>query len=196
MPKIAFRTLTTQSRLLEPTLITSSATQNKIERRQRTALSGFMANPSALKRAMLGRQWLTRVMKRADLGPRSGGQRLVDLRSPAVSVQLSGVQRRTVNEIAQAMGKVAYRPTGHPKWKVLQKGNVPLEPAEAKLVRERKAIWNMSQPGGGTKVELAVSKAVVNGRPWYYTYTHRAVNTAPSLKGAIGRFHKFIKSTA
>lgn len=90
--------------------------------------------------------------------------------------------------------KLGWKPAkGCPDWKTFQKNKVPLTPEERALVMGRKAVWHHGKRGGPTP---AVSKAVIDGRTWFETSTHRAVNITPTLRGAIGRYHKFIKSTA
>lgn len=79
------------------------------------------------------------------------------------------------------------------EFEVLQSNKVPLSPEERDLVMKKQAIWHHGPNGEPTP---AVSKSVNNGKVTYYTYTHRAFNTASTLKGAIGRYHKFIKGTA
>lgn len=75
------------------------------------------------------------------------------------------------------------------KYKNLQKNKVPLTDKERAEVIKRKAVWGNN--------DLAVWKSVDKaGKATYVTSTHRAYNTAPTLNGAIGRFHSFIKSTA
>ena len=91
------------------------------------------------------------------------------------------------------MLKAAYDGRKGPKFKVLDKNRVKLKPEERTLVMKRKAIWHHGPHGEATP---AVWKSVVKGKPWYVTSTHRAMNTAPTLKGEINRYHKFIKSTA
>ena len=90
--------------------------------------------------------------------------------------------------------KIAYVGGKGPKFKVLQKDKVKLEPEERALVMKRKAVWHFGHHKG--KASSAVFKSVVNGKTWYTTHTHRAYNVTPTLKGTINRFHKFIKSTA
>jgi len=80
-----------------------------------------------------------------------------------------------------------------PRWKVLKKNQVKLTDGERDEVMRRKAVWHHGPNGAETP---AVWKAVVGGKPWYVTNTHRAYNVCPSCKGAIGRYHDFIKSTA
>ena len=76
----------------------------------------------------------------------------------------------------------------------LQKNKVSLTAEEREEVMKRKAIWHHGPNGEETP---AVWKSVdKNGKATYVTNTHRAYNTAPTLKGAIGRYHDFIKGTA
>ena len=79
-----------------------------------------------------------------------------------------------------------------PEYKTLKNNKVPLKPGERKQVMDSKAVWHFNNGGPSP----AVWKSVVNGKTWYITNTHRAFNTRPTLKGAISRYHKFIKSTA
>lgn len=80
-----------------------------------------------------------------------------------------------------------------PNYKALDKGRVKLTPEERDLVIKREATWNHGQDGAPSP---AVWKSVVKDKTWYVTNTHRAFNKAPTLKGAISRYHKFIKSTS
>ena len=76
----------------------------------------------------------------------------------------------------------------------LEKNKVALTPEERKECLKTKTVWNFSHLSSQTP---AVWKSVDgDGKVTYVTNTHRAYNTAPTLKGAISRFHKFIKSTA
>lgn len=76
----------------------------------------------------------------------------------------------------------------------LKDGEEKLTPEERKIVMESKAVWNFGKKGSTPAVWKSVDKKT--GKVTYVTNTHRAYNTAPTLKGAIGRFHNFIKSTA
>ena len=89
--------------------------------------------------------------------------------------------------------KVAYKGGRGPKWKALKDNKVNLTPEERKLVMDRKAVWHRGPNGEETP---AVWKANVKDKDWYVTNTHRAFNVCPTVQGAIGRFHKFIKGTA
>jgi hypothetical protein len=80
------------------------------------------------------------------------------------------------------------------KFKILKDNKVPLTPDERAEVMSRKAVWNFSGKGPTPAVWKSVNEK--SGEITYITNTHRAYNTAPTLKGAIGRYHKFIKGTA
>lgn len=73
-------------------------------------------------------------------------------------------------------------------FKALQKHKVELTSDEKRIAKEKKAVWSDGR--------LAVWKAEMpGGEIVYVSNTHRAYNTAPTLKGIISRFHNFIKST-
>lgn len=76
----------------------------------------------------------------------------------------------------------------------LKENKVRLTPEERKLCMDRKVVWRMN--GNGPTPAVWKSKDPKTGKITYVTNTHRAYNTAPTLKGAIGKFHRFIKGTA
>lgn len=79
-------------------------------------------------------------------------------------------------------------------FQVLKENKVALTPKERATVMENKAVWHHGPNG---KPSPAVWKSEDSkGKATFVTNTHRAYNTAPTLKGAVGRYHKFIKSTA
>ena len=84
----------------------------------------------------------------------------------------------------------------------LEKNKKPLTDEERKEVFKADAVWHYASsidPNTGKNVKkvTAVWKSVDDdGKVTYVTNTHRVYNTAPTLKGAIGRYHKFIKGTA
>lgn len=80
-------------------------------------------------------------------------------------------------------------------FKSLQKNKIALDPEEREEVLKSKAIWHHG-PNGEETPAVWKSKDPKTGKITYITNTHRAYNTASTLKGAIGRYHKFIKSTA
>lgn len=70
----------------------------------------------------------------------------------------------------------------------------PLTAEERDEVMRSDAIWHHGVKG---EPSPAVWKAVDRkGNVWYITNTHRAYETASSLKGAIKLYHSFIKGTA
>jgi len=71
---------------------------------------------------------------------------------------------------------------------------IPLTPEERALVMNRKAVWHFN--GGSPSPAVWKSRNPDTGKITYITNTHRAWNQAPTVKGAIGRFHNFIKSTS
>ena len=76
----------------------------------------------------------------------------------------------------------------------LEDNKVDLTPEERAECLKRKAVWNFSHLKSPTP---AVWKSVdKDGKTTYVTNTHRAYNTASTLKGAISRYHHFIKGTA
>jgi len=81
------------------------------------------------------------------------------------------------------------------KFKKLEDNKIPLTPEERALVMNRKAVWHYSHLNKPTP---AVWKSVdpKSGEVTYVTNTHRAYNTAPTVKGAINKYHTFIKKTA
>jgi hypothetical protein len=81
------------------------------------------------------------------------------------------------------------------EFKNLEKNKVDLTPEERAEVMKRKAVWHHGPQGQETP---AVWKSVnpKTGKTTYITHTHRAYNTASTLKGAISRYHNFIKGTA
>lgn len=81
------------------------------------------------------------------------------------------------------------------EFKTLQKHKKPLDDAERSLVMDRKAVWHHG-PNGEPSPAVWKSVCPKTGKCTYVTNTHRAFNTATTLKGAIGRYHKFIKGTA
>jgi hypothetical protein len=88
-------------------------------------------------------------------------------------------------------------------FKRLQKNKIPLSDEERKEVFAKDAVWHYAtsiDPNTGKKVKKVSAvwkgKDPNTGKIVYITHTHRAYNKADTLKGAIDRFHKFIKSTA
>lgn len=80
------------------------------------------------------------------------------------------------------------------KFEKLEDNKVPLTDEERAKVMDAKATWNHG-PGGKPSPAVWKSKGK-DGKMTYVTHTHRAYNTAPTLKGAIGKYHSFIKGTS
>lgn len=80
-------------------------------------------------------------------------------------------------------------------FEVLKANKKPLTPEEREEVMKSGAVWHMSSDNGAASPAVWKSEDS-KGKKTYVTHTHRAYNTAPTLRGAIGRFHKFIKGTA
>lgn len=77
----------------------------------------------------------------------------------------------------------------------LKKNKKPLSDDERELVMSKKATWHHGNKGTPSP---AVWKSVCpkTGKTTYVTNTHRAFNIASTCKGAISRYHSFIKGTA
>ena len=79
-------------------------------------------------------------------------------------------------------------------FEVLKENKIPLTEEERQECLDSKATWNFAPTG---KPCPAVWKGKDSkGKLWYVTNTHRAWQKAPSLKGAIRKYHDFIKGTA
>jgi len=75
-----------------------------------------------------------------------------------------------------------------PEMATLKKNKVTLSKDEREEVKKLKAEWSDKRS--------AIFKAVIKGKTWYVTHTHRAYQCAPTIKGAAKKFHDFIKETA
>ena len=80
-------------------------------------------------------------------------------------------------------------------YKSLRKNSIPLSDEERREALKRKAVWHHG-PNGSEVSAIWKSKNPKTGKITYVTNTHRAMNTAPTLKGAIDKFFGFIKDTA
>lgn len=78
-------------------------------------------------------------------------------------------------------------------FKQLMKNKVKLTPEERKKVMDSKAVWHFNGGSPSPAIWKSIDK---NGKVIYGCNTHRAYNKASTLKGAISRFHNFIKGTA
>jgi hypothetical protein len=78
--------------------------------------------------------------------------------------------------------------------KKLLENRIPLTSEERATVMNSKAVWHHGKNGAETP---AVSKHKDSkGNTVFLTHTHRAAATAPTLKGAIRKYHTTIKDTA
>jgi len=88
------------------------------------------------------------------------------------------------------------------EYDALKKNKVPLTDEERKEVFAKDAVWHYASskdPNTGRKVNKvsAVWKSKnKDGKITYITNTHRAYNTATTLKAIINKYHDFIKGTA
>jgi len=76
------------------------------------------------------------------------------------------------------------------KFDKLEDNKVELTDEEKAIVKERDAMWSKDWYAVWKSVDPKTDEVT------YITHTHRAYNTAPTLKGAIGRYHDFIKGTS
>jgi hypothetical protein len=81
------------------------------------------------------------------------------------------------------------------EFKNLQKNKVPLTDEEREEVMKSKATWNHG-PNGEPSPAVWKSKDKKTRKVTYVTNTHRAFNTATTLKACINKYHNFIKGTA
>lgn len=77
---------------------------------------------------------------------------------------------------------------------ILKKNKVALTPEEREKCMKAKAIWHHGING---EESCAVWKSKdSSGKLWYVTNTHRCYQKAPSVEGAIRKFHDVVKGTA
>jgi hypothetical protein len=77
-----------------------------------------------------------------------------------------------------------------PKMKALEKNEVDLEPDERKKVMKAKAVYPFGKNGADSP---AVHKAVIKGKPWYWSSTHRLYHVDKTLAAAIKNFFKIVE---
>ncbi len=80
-----------------------------------------------------------------------------------------------------------------PKFKSLEDNTVPLSDEERKKVMKAKATFTFSHI---KKPTAAVKKAVIRGKTYYYSATHRCFQSATTLEKAIEDFHKIVKPSS
>lgn len=83
--------------------------------------------------------------------------------------------------------------TESPLISTLEKHRVDLEPEERAQIMKAKAVWPFGKNGADSP---AVHKAVVKGKTWYWSNTHRYGQVSPGLKSAIRAFHTRVEPTA
>jgi hypothetical protein len=79
-------------------------------------------------------------------------------------------------------------------FQVLKENKVPLSKPERSEVMERGAVWHHGKNGAESPAVWKSKDS--SGKTQFVTNTHRAYGKAPTLKGAINKYHKFIKGTA
>lgn len=99
------------------------------------------------------------------------------------------------SEIRKIIRKTIIEEAKKSDFEKLQDNKIPLTDEEREKVMKADAIWHHG-PNGAPSPAVWKSKNKKTGKITYVTHTHRAYNTAPTLKGAISRYHKFIKGTA
>jgi hypothetical protein len=77
-----------------------------------------------------------------------------------------------------------------PKIKTMEKNKVDLDPEERKQVMKAKAVWPFGKNGADSP---AVHKAVVDGKTWYWSSTHRLCHVDKTLAAAIKNFFKIVE---
>lgn len=91
---------------------------------------------------------------------------------------------------------IEYLLEAKPEYENLKDNKIPLTDEERQECLRRKAVWH-NHPNPKYNPVCAVWKSKnKQGKITYITNTHRAGQKAPTLKGAIHKFHSFIKSTA
>lgn len=81
-------------------------------------------------------------------------------------------------------------------FEILKKNKIPLTAEEREECLAREATWNHHPDPSKNPIPAVWKGKDSSGKLWYVTNTHRAYNKAPTLKGAIKRYHDFIKGTA
>jgi len=81
------------------------------------------------------------------------------------------------------------------EFETLKKNKKPLTDDERKECMDCKAVWHHG-PNGEPSPAVWKSVNPDSGKTTFVTNTHRAYNTASTMKGAINKYHNFIKGTA
>lgn len=77
---------------------------------------------------------------------------------------------------------------------ILKKNRTSLTEGERNQVMKEKAVWHNGP--GGKEVPAVWKSKNSKGKIIYVTNTHRCYQTAPTLEGAIKKFHDVVKQTA
>lgn len=80
------------------------------------------------------------------------------------------------------------------EFKSLKKNKVALEDEEHAEVMKAKAVWHHGPNGEATSAVWKSKNS--KGKSVYVTNTHRLYQTAPTLNGAINKYHTVVKDTA
>jgi hypothetical protein len=75
----------------------------------------------------------------------------------------------------------------------LEKHRIGLEPGERQQIMRAKAVWHHGKNGAESP---AIHKAIVGGKTWWWSNTHRCGQVRPTLKGAIRSFYDIVKPSA
>lgn len=79
-------------------------------------------------------------------------------------------------------------------FKKLKQRKIPLTAEERKTAMDAGAVWHRGPNGSPTCAVWKSKKA--NGEVVYVCNTHRLFQTAPTLKGAIEKYHSVVKDSA
>jgi len=103
--------------------------------------------------------------------------------------------RKRMKDLKRILGEEVLTEKSKSKIVKLKDNRRPLTPEERAEVMDKKATWHHG-PNGEPSPAVWKSINPTTGEVTYITNTHRAYQARPTLKGAIGIYHKFIKSTA
>lgn len=79
-------------------------------------------------------------------------------------------------------------------FEILKANKLALTPEEREQCMKKKAVWHFSHMGKPTPAVWKGKDS--SGKLWYVTNTHRCYQKAPSLQGAIRKYHDVVKGTA
>ena len=86
--------------------------------------------------------------------------------------------------------KLALLNESGPQLKTLKANTVSLSDEERAKVMDAGASWHHGKNG---KPSPAIKKAVVNGKTYYFSNTHRCYAVAKTLAAAINDYHKTVE---